>query len=96
MGSIRKIRIIPFCFVLLFISILIVSCKPKDPVNMGSDGIAIKGYDSVAYFTMRKPVKGDHKYTYEWKGAKWLFENKAHIAMFAADPEKYAPQFGGY
>ncbi len=92
----KKTRILSVCCALLSIFVLIVSCKPKDPINMSSDGIAIKGYDAVAYFTMGKPVKGDAQYTYEWKGAKWLFSNKAHIAMFAVNPDKYAPQFGGY
>ena len=63
---------------------------------MGSDGIAIKGYDTVAYFTMGKPVKGEERFAYEWNGAKWLFSNVGHLDMFAAYPEKYAPQYGGY
>jgi YHS domain-containing protein len=97
MGSTDKTRILLFCFALLFISVLIVSCKsPQSAVNRGSDGIALKGYDTVAYFTMGKPVKGDEEYAYEWSGAKWLFSNKEHLDLFASAPEKYAPQFGGY
>ena len=93
----KKIRILLFCCTLLFISVLIVSCStPKAAVNIGPDGVAIKGYDTVAYFTMGKPVKGDEKYAYEWDGAKWLFSSKAHLDLFAAEPDKYAPQYGGY
>ena len=75
-----------------------VSCasSPAPPVNAGDDGIALKGYDPVAYFTMSKPVKGDERFAYEWRGAKWLFSSKQHMDIFTADPEKYAPQYGGY
>ncbi len=96
MGPTKKIRILLFCCALLFVSVLIVSCGPKRAVNQGSDGIAIKGYDTVAYFTMGKPVKGEEQYAHEWNGAKWLFSNRAHLALFAANPERYVPQFGGY
>ena len=59
-------------------------------------GAAIRGYDPVAYFTDSKPVKGDAKYTYSWKGATWRFASAANRDAFAASPEKYAPQYGGY
>ena len=97
MGSMKKTKIILLGFALLFVSVLILSCqKPLTDVNMGSDGIAIKGYDTVAYFTMGKAVKGDEQYAYEWNGAIWLFSNRAHLALFSADPEEYTPQYGGY
>jgi YHS domain-containing protein len=57
---------------------------------------AISGYDAVAYFTMGKPVKGDKKFTTSYKGSTWLFANAANRDIFLKDPEKYAPQFGGY
>lgn len=57
---------------------------------------AIKGYDSVAYFTEGKPVKGDKKYSLEYKGAKWLFSSQANLNLFQSNPEKYSPQYGGY
>lgn len=59
-------------------------------------GVAIKGYDPVAYFTDGKPVEGSSDYQYEWMGAKWRFASKANLDAFAANPEKYAPQYGGY
>jgi YHS domain-containing protein len=84
------------CAVLL-LSFLTVSCSSSMPaVNASDEGIAIKGYDPVAYFTMSKPVKGSDEFTYEWKGAKWQFSSKEHLALFSADPDKYAPQYGGY
>jgi YHS domain-containing protein len=62
----------------------------------GSSGVAILGYDPVAYFTEGKPVKGDPKYMHEWMGAKWQFASPSHLALFRSEPEKYAPQYGGY
>ena len=57
---------------------------------------AIKGYDPVAYFTATKPVKGNPNITYTWKGATWSFSSDANKQLFIANPEKYAPQYGGY
>jgi len=59
-------------------------------------GIAIRGYDTVAYFTQGKPVKGDKAISTEWNGAMWLFSSEEHKNLFVAQPEKYAPQYGGY
>ncbi|UXX82693.1 YHS domain-containing (seleno)protein [Roseovarius pelagicus] len=60
------------------------------------DGAAIGGYDPVAYFTQMKPVKGDTAHALSWDGAEWHFASAANKAMFEENPEKYAPQYGGY
>ena len=57
---------------------------------------AVSGYDTVAYFTEHKPVKGSGKYTTDYMGAKWLFSSADNLNLFKANPEKYAPQYGGY
>ncbi len=57
---------------------------------------AIRGYDTVAYFTDGKPVKGSDQFVHEWMGAKWKFASQDHLDKFKADPTKYAPQYGGY
>ena len=67
-----------------------------DRVNKTSDGVAIKGYDPVAYFTDRKPVKGSREFEYFWMGAKWRFSTAGHKDLFIKDPDKYAPKYGGY
>jgi YHS domain-containing protein len=68
-----------------------------DVVNTGLfGGVAIMGYDTVAYFTQGKATKGSEDFAYDWLGTPWYFANAEHRDMFAADPEKYAPQFGGY
>jgi len=59
-------------------------------------GIAVRGYDTVAYFTLGKPVKGNQNFKSDWSGAAWYFSSQEHKELFDADPVKYAPQYGGY
>ena len=59
-------------------------------------GIAIKGYDPVAYFTKGRAMKGSKEFAHEWMGETWHFANAKHQDLFAANPVQYAPQFGGY
>ena len=73
-----------------------IAGTPVDPVNKNHAGIAIKGYDTVAYFRDGKPAKGSSEYSHSWKGATWHFSGAANRDLFAADPEMSAPQFGGY
>lgn len=68
----------------------------KDSILGGRTDTAINGYDTVAYFTMGKPVKGQDALATEWMGAKWKFSSQANLDLFKANPEKYAPQYGGY
>jgi YHS domain-containing protein len=66
-------------------------------VNTGYfGGVAINGYDTVAYFTEQKAVKGSEKYSYDWLGTPWHFASDEHRELFMSDPIKYAPQYGGY
>jgi YHS domain-containing protein len=57
---------------------------------------AIKGYDPVAFFTDSKALKGTKEFTHEWNGATWYFASKKNKDLFVANPEMYAPQYGGY
>jgi YHS domain-containing protein len=59
-------------------------------------GIALHGYDPVAYFTVGKPVQGSAEYSVVHAGATYRFANAANLAAFRADPAKYIPAFGGY
>ena len=68
----------------------------KNSVFGGRTDTAINGYDTVAYFTVGKPVKGLDTLVHEWMGAKWKFSTQANLDLFKANPEKYAPQYGGY
>jgi YHS domain-containing protein len=57
---------------------------------------AIQGYDPVAYFKDAKPVKGREEFFHPWRGALWYFSNQQNLDAFKSNPEKFAPQFGGY
>ena len=59
-------------------------------------GIAIKGYDPVAYFIEHKAVEGNKQFSTEWSGSQWKFISQSNLDSFKLTPEKYAPQFGGY
>ena len=59
-------------------------------------GEAIGGYDTVAYFTDSKAVKGSSSHSYKWNGATWHFSSSKNLDLFKADPAKYAPQYGGH
>ncbi len=61
-----------------------------------ASGVAIRGYDPVAYFTDGRPRKGSDKFTTEYESATWKFASQEHLDLFEAEPEKYAPQYGGY
>lgn len=68
-----------------------------DAVNTGRfNKKAIDGYDTVAYFTENKAVEGDKAYQVVWREAEWLFSSEENKALFEANPEKYAPQYGGW
>lgn len=71
------------------------SATPVAPVNT-SDGVALKGYDPVAYFTSGRPTPGLDQYTYRWDGVSYRFASADDLALFKAEPAKYVPQYGGY
>jgi YHS domain-containing protein len=60
-----------------------------------SPAVALKGHDTVAYFTEKRPVMGTAQNGYEWDGSRYLFSSARNREMFAANPDHYAPQFGG-
>ena len=68
----------------------------KNSLFGGRTDSAINGYDPVAYFTVGKPVKGQDGFATEWMGAKWKFSSQANLDLFKSNPEKFAPQYGGY
>lgn len=65
-------------------------------VNVVGPGPALRGYDAVAYFTENKPVQGIAEFSFSYHGVAWHFVSAAHRDAFAAQPERYAPQYGGY
>jgi YHS domain-containing protein len=70
------------------------------PVSAGEfydkNGMALKGYDPVAYFQDDKPVAGSAQYTATYQGSRFQFASAANRDRFVAQPERYAPQYGGF
>lgn len=71
------------------------SAPPVAPVN-ATDGVGLKGYDPLAYFTDGHPTKGTNPYSLQWNGITYRFASAENLQRFKADPEKYLPQYGGY
>lgn len=88
-------------FLLIFIAILVASCSHNvgqtntSKVN-GIPNVAVKGYDVIAYFTDKKPIKGKTEFIYQDKGISWFFSSEENLEKFKKDPKKYAPKYGGY
>ena len=74
----------------------VFAASKADAINQDGRGVAIKGYDPVAYFTQSKPVKGSAAFTYQWMNSTWWFASAQDRDEFARTPEKYVPQYGGY
>ena len=69
--------------------------SPVAAVNT-SEGIGLKGYDSVAYFVTGQPTKGVEAYSLVWNGVTYRFASEENLNRFKAEPQKYLPQYGGY
>jgi YHS domain-containing protein len=85
----------------LFLLLMLVSAIPtfgqsKPLLNLDKSGIAIQGYDPVAFFTQNRPVKGLPQFTSDYHGARYLFASAEDKTAFDANPAKYEPQFGGF
>lgn len=65
-------------------------------MNANQNDVAISGYDTVSYFTKGKAVEGSHNFTATYKNAIYQFSSSENRDLFKSDPEKYAPQFGGF
>jgi hypothetical protein len=93
-------KVLRLLFIALWatIPVPIAACQSRnvEPVNKTPEGVAIKGYDPVAYFMDGQPVKGSDEFTHAWNDAVWKFSSARHRDLFAGDPEKYAPRYGGY
>ncbi|MDQ5984850.1 MAG: hypothetical protein CSYNP_00548 [Syntrophus sp. SKADARSKE-3] len=84
---------------LMLISFLLVLLAGFGGIAMGKspvDDMAIEGYDTVAYFTAGKALKGNESFAFRWHGKTWYFLTEKNRDLFSASPEKYAPQYDGY
>jgi hypothetical protein len=98
-NEVAMLRSHPLRLLLLTLSLLALLsptfARAADEVFVTAEG-AIRGYDPVAYHTKGKPVRGLATITTQWNGASWRFATIANRDRFAADPERYAPRYGGY
>lgn len=65
-------------------------------ISTDSSGVAVGGYDVVAYFSDQEAKMGHVEFTEEWHDASWRFDSPENAALFAEDPARYAPKFGGH
>ena len=70
--------------------------QPVSRRNTDRSGLMARGYDVVAYLTEGKPVRGTAAFEHSWDGVRWRFSSAANRDAFAATPQKYAPQYGGF
>jgi YHS domain-containing protein len=80
----------------LFIYVQTTTAVISQRVNTDEFGVAILGYDTVAYHTEGRPVKGKSEFSYSWNDAVWHFANTENRNIFATDPDRYAPKYGGF
>lgn len=81
-----------------FVLSLLFACHTAlaaDEVFSTPEG-AIRGYDPVAYHRDNTAKLGSSRYSYQWNGAEWRFSSAENRDLFAAEPERYAPAYGGY
>jgi YHS domain-containing protein len=76
--------------------LLTLALSAQAQSNVDSSGLALKGYDPVAYFAEGRPVPGKPEFTARHEGATYRFASAASRDAFRAAPAKYAPQYGGY
>lgn len=72
------------------------TAQEKKPLNIDKNGVAVHGYDPVAYFSEGKAIKGDPQYQSNYAGASYYFQSGADKEAFDKEPAKYIPQYGGY
>jgi YHS domain-containing protein len=84
--------------VLAMVALLTLSTAAfaKSLLNVDKGGVAIQGYDPVAFFTQNKPVKGSQQFQSSYNGATYYFASADNKKLFDSSPAKYEPQFGGY
>ena len=80
----------------LMLAALAVGASAKELNNLDGSGIALQGYDPVAFFTDSRPVKGSQQFQTQYHGATYYFASAEHKAAFEREPAKYEPQFGGF
>src|SRR4051812_19728994 len=99
----RKSRLLSACTrAFLWAAVMILAASPGRPMAAEPavfnryTGLAIDGYDPVSYFIEGMPRLGRADFELRFGGSNWRFANEGNMAAFAADPDVYAPRFGGH
>lgn len=79
-----------------FLAFVDVAAIATDATDTEVYGVALKGYDPVAYFTENRAVKGSSEFSFNWNEARWYFSKAENRDLFAANPKKYTPHHGGF
>jgi YHS domain-containing protein len=66
------------------------------PINVDAQGLALRGYDPVAYFEDGKPTRGVESLSASYDGARYVFASESHRKLFLENPKKYIPEYGGF
>lgn len=85
-----------FLLVLGLASTPVIAAQSAPEISAAKSGLAVGGYDPVAYFRDGRPVQGSGSYQLQFKGAVWRFASADSLKRFQEQPSAYAPQFGGY
>jgi len=94
-GSTSRLLAMALCVGVLVPAVVNAESSRVAPVN-STDGIAIKGYDPVAYFVAGRPTPGVEAHAYRWNGVTYRFASAENLERFKTDPERYVPRYGGY
>lgn len=81
----------------LFLALILFSAAPAFAQSLNvENGVAVGGTDVVAYFAAGRAAPGRPEFAHSWSGATWRFSSAANRDAFAAEPARYAPQYGGF
>ncbi|MCW8879130.1 MAG: YHS domain-containing protein [Kangiellaceae bacterium] len=83
--------------IIVSLGLLLTACTSLGNAPIYQDeGVAIEGFDTVAYFEQDKAVKGNRNFSYSYKGSIWNFSSEENRTKFINNPDKFAPEYGGY
>jgi YHS domain-containing protein len=81
---------------LLFTFVISIGAHAQNSHFYSQKGLAIRGFDPVAYFTEQKAVEGSEQHQLPWNGVVWQFKSEENLQLFKNNPDSYAPQYGGW
>lgn len=89
-------RVLALVVTLLCATLTAGTLRAADEVYVDEQGLGLRGYDPVAYFTVGKPVEGSSSWTADSDGVTYRFASRESRDMFLSDPNRYVPAFGGW